>query len=141
MKLETAKIFESRKVFKHLAHGAAFLISLLLIASPQSGQTTVGVWSKHLGQMNWDAAVQSCAGIGMRLPSLVELGKAYSSGATKRWEEQGAHWSSKEVLSNDTRAFVFWTGEWPGDGIVGENSKRIDNLVKTRRFYVRCFKE
>jgi len=52
-------------------------------------------FSEYQGNMNWDSANAKCGSIGMHLPTIDELKKAYESGITKSWQKDGySYWSS-----------------------------------------------
>ena len=52
-------------------------------------------FSEYQGSMNWDSANAKCISIGMRLPTIDELKKAYESGIAKSWLKDGNdYWSS-----------------------------------------------
>jgi len=58
------------------------------------------------GEMNWYEGKKKCESIGMRLPTISEVEKAYESGLTKRWEQQtGSIWSDEMI---DEYAFIVY---------------------------------
>ncbi len=99
-----------------------------------STQISVGKWSDYRGRKRWRDALEDCANIGMRLPTVEELKAAYNSGLTKQWGKDGCNYwtaydSSKEGsprlytisgfcdVSNDyhfketDRRFCYFTGD------------------------------
>ena len=48
-----------------------------------------------MGEMGWYYANEKCKSLGMRLPTLDELKKAYDAGILKSWQKDGYYyWSS-----------------------------------------------
>jgi len=99
-----------------------------------SGSTTYdpkasGNWSADQGYMTWEAAVEKCQALKMRLPSISELKKAHGAGITKSWmkEESNYYWSS--TPDGDTNAIYLniQTGE-------------VDNFLRSVNLYVRCIR-
>ncbi len=87
-----------------------------------------GKWSPHQGSMNWYDARAKCASIGIRLPTIEELKKAYSSKLTESWKKDGIYyWSS--VPNGADYAY----------GLVVANG-HSDSYTRNNTFHVRCIR-
>ncbi len=73
-------------------------------------------WSTYQGKLIWEEANSRCKEMGMYLPTIQELKKAYENGSSQGWEDDSFnYWSSTPFYHSTYAYLVIYNGK--GDSI------------------------
>ena len=101
-------------------------ISLLNLVANEKVKNKSSRWGDNQGAMNWFSAKSKCASLSMRLPSKLDLEKAYRDTETETWRKDGNwFWAIEEYSELSAYYFDVETG-YP------------DFTDKTDKMQVRC---
>lgn len=90
-------------------------------------------WSEYQGKMNWYEANAKAKELGMRLPKLGELEKAYDHEVTESWKVDGIeYWTSKEIPIDRAYYFNIETGN--------KDTNESYHYLKLEKYHVRCIR-
>lgn len=91
------------------------------------------IWSEYQGKMNWYEANTKAKELGMRLPKLGELEKAYDHEVTESWKVDGIeYWTSKEIPIERAYYFNIDNGN--------KDTNEIYHYLKLEKYHVRCIR-
>ena len=102
------------------------IISILNLVANEKVKSKSSRWSENQGTMNWFSAKSKCASLNMKLPSKLDLEKAYRDTETETWRKDGNwFWAIEEYSELSAYYFDVETG-YP------------DFTDKTDKMQVRC---